>query len=165
MIPTYGSKEAIFSFAQLMVDPDGPKDTVVVTEPGYPVPARGAAFAGARVESLPLLESNGFLPDLDAVEDWDRIALFWVNYPNNPTGATAPLAFYERLGELARGARLPPLLRRGLQRALVRRAAALRARARRPVERRRLPDALEALLDDRATAPASSPARRRSSPR
>jgi acetylornithine aminotransferase len=84
------------------VDRENAKDTVVVTEPGYPVPARGAAFAGARVEALPLLEENGFLPDLDAVEDWDRIALFWVNYPNNPTGATAPLEFYERLGELAR---------------------------------------------------------------
>ncbi len=101
VIPTYGSKEAIFSFAQLTVDPSGPKDTVVVTEPGYPVPGRGAAFAGARVEALPLREENGFLPDLDAVDDWDRIALFWVNYPNNPTGATAPLAFYERLAELA----------------------------------------------------------------
>src|SRR5438093_2339077 len=77
VIPTYGSKEAIFSFAQLVLDRDGPKDTVVVTEPGYPVPARGAAFAGARVESLPLHERNGFLPDLDEVEDWDRIALFW----------------------------------------------------------------------------------------
>jgi succinyldiaminopimelate transaminase len=102
VIPTYGSKEAIFSFAQLMLDPHGPKDTVVVTEPGYPVPARGAAFAGARVEALPLLESNRFLPDLDQVEDWDRIALFWVNYPNNPTGATAPPAFYEELAERAR---------------------------------------------------------------
>ncbi|HWQ00701.1 MAG TPA: aminotransferase class I/II-fold pyridoxal phosphate-dependent enzyme [Gaiellaceae bacterium] len=102
VIPTYGSKEAIFSFAQLMVDPTGHKDTVVVTEPGYPVPARGAAFAGARVETLPLVESNGFLPDLDAVDDWDRIALFWINYPNNPTGATAPLEFYEQLASLAR---------------------------------------------------------------
>jgi acetylornithine aminotransferase len=102
VIPTYGSKEAIFSFAQVAADPANGKDSVVVTEPGYPVPGRGAAFAGARVESLPLLEENSFLPDLDAVEDWDRIALFWVNYPNNPTGATAPLAFYERLSELAR---------------------------------------------------------------
>jgi succinyldiaminopimelate transaminase len=101
VIPTYGSKEAIFSFAQVALDPGSSKDTVIVTEPGYPVPARGAAFAGARVEALPLLEENAFLPDLDSVEDWDRIALFWVNYPNNPTGATAPLAFYERLGELA----------------------------------------------------------------
>jgi acetylornithine aminotransferase len=102
VIPTYGSKEAIFSFAQVAVDPASSKDTVVVTEPGYPVSARGAAFAGARVESLPLLERNGFLPDLDAVEDWERIALFWVNYPNNPTGATASLAFFEQLSELAR---------------------------------------------------------------
>ena len=102
VIPTYGSKEAIFSFAQCMVDPASARDTVVVTEPGYPVPARGAAFAGAQVLALPLLEENGFLPDLDEVDDWDRIALFWVNYPNNPTGAVAPLAFYERLAELAR---------------------------------------------------------------
>jgi acetylornithine aminotransferase len=102
LIPTYGSKEAIFSFAQLIVDPNGPKDTVVVTEPGYPVPARGAAFAGARVKALPLFESNGFLPDLDQVDDWDRVALFWVNYPNNPTGATAPLSFYEELAQRAR---------------------------------------------------------------
>jgi succinyldiaminopimelate transaminase len=102
VIPTYGSKEAIFGFAQLILDRDGPKDTVVVTEPGYPVPARGAAFAGARVEALPLLEENGFLPALEAVDDWERIALFWVNYPNNPTGATAPPAFFERLAGLAR---------------------------------------------------------------
>jgi succinyldiaminopimelate transaminase len=102
VIPTYGSKEAIFSFAQLIVDPAGAKDTVVVTEPGYPVPGRGAAFAGARVQALPLLEENGFLPDLDTVEDWERIALFWVNYPNNPTGAVAPPDFYERLAALAR---------------------------------------------------------------
>lgn len=102
VIPTYGSKEAIFSFAQVALDPASAKDTVVVTEPGYPVPGRGAAFAGARVEALPLLEENGFLPDLDAIEDWERIGLFWVNYPNNPTGATATLAFYERLSGLAR---------------------------------------------------------------
>jgi acetylornithine aminotransferase len=102
VIPTYGSKEAIFSFAQVAVDPSSPKDTVVVTDPGYPVPARGAAFAGARVESLPLLEENGFLPDLEAVADWERIALVWVNYPNNPTGATATLSFFERLSDLAR---------------------------------------------------------------
>jgi len=68
------------------------------------VPGRGAEFAGARVVELPLLERHGFLPDLDAVpaETWRRAALVWVNYPNNPTGATAPLALYERLAALAR---------------------------------------------------------------
>jgi acetylornithine aminotransferase len=103
IVPTLGSKEAVFHLAQV-VDTTGDRDLVLVTEPGYPVPERGALFAGARVEALPLLEDNGFLPDLDAVpeETWQRAALVWTNYPNNPTGAMAPLALYERLAELAR---------------------------------------------------------------
>ena len=104
VVPTYGSKEAIFSFALATVDVPSGKDTVVVTEPGYPVGERGALFAGARVLRLPLLESNGFLPDLAAIpaQEWPRISLFWVNYPNNPTGAVAPLGFYEELVARAR---------------------------------------------------------------
>jgi N-succinyldiaminopimelate aminotransferase len=104
VIPTLGSKEAIFSFAQVVLDVPGGRDTVVVTEPGYPVPARGAAFAGARVVELPLLERNRFLPDFDAVGDdvWGRAALVWLNSPNNPTGAIAPLPFLERLATRAR---------------------------------------------------------------
>jgi acetylornithine aminotransferase len=54
------------------------------------------------VQALPLLEENGFLPDLDAVDDWDQVAILWLNYPNNPTGAVAPLEFLERAAELAR---------------------------------------------------------------
>jgi succinyldiaminopimelate transaminase len=104
IIPTLGSKEAIFSFAQVVLDVPSGRDTVVVTEPGYPVPGRGAAFAGARVVELPLREEHGFVPDLDAVSDdvWRRTALLWLNTPNNPTGAVAPLAFLERLASLAR---------------------------------------------------------------
>jgi succinyldiaminopimelate transaminase len=103
IIPTLGSKEAIFSFAQIVVNATTAKDTVVVPDPAYPVYARGALFAQARVLRLPLQEQNGFLPDLDALdaEEWSRLAIFWVNYPNNPTGASAPLEFYERLAELA----------------------------------------------------------------
>ena len=103
MIPTLGSKEAIFSLAQVALDLPGGKDLVVVTEPGYPVQERGALFAGGRVLRVPLLERNGFLPDLDAIdaETWARIAVFWVNYPNNPTGTVAPLSFFERLAALA----------------------------------------------------------------
>ncbi len=99
VLPTLGSKEAVFSLAQVVVDLPGGKDRVVVTEPGYPVPARGARFAGATVISVPLVERRGFLPDFDAVSDaeWDRVAVVWVNYPNNPTGARAPLSFYEEL--------------------------------------------------------------------
>jgi succinyldiaminopimelate transaminase len=103
IIPTLGSKEAIFTFAHVVVDAAGEKDVVVTTEPGYPVPERGAAFAGAEVVRLPLLAENRFLPDLASLEPdlLDRVALFWVNYPNNPTGAIAPLGFYEGLAELA----------------------------------------------------------------
>ena len=103
IVPTLGSKEAIYSLAQVMLDPAGGKDLVVVTEPGYPVQERGALFAGGRVLSVPLLERNAFLPDLDAIpaEEWPQIAVFWVNYPNNPTGAVAPLSFFERLAALA----------------------------------------------------------------
>ena len=104
IIPTLGSKEAIFSFAQVVLDSPAGRDTVVVSEPGYPVPGRGAAFAGARVVELPLLEGHGFIPALDHVPDevWDRAALVWLNSPNNPTGAIASLDYYARLAALAR---------------------------------------------------------------
>ncbi|MGH3071954.1 MAG: pyridoxal phosphate-dependent aminotransferase [Gaiellaceae bacterium] len=104
IVPTLGSKEAIFTFALTVVDLENGRDTVAYTEPGYPVYERGALFAGARALPLPLLEENGFLPDLDAVDDdtWSRLAVLWINYPNNPTAATAPLSFYERVAALAR---------------------------------------------------------------
>jgi succinyldiaminopimelate transaminase len=104
IVPTLGSKEAIFSFAQVVVDLERGKDTVAYTEPGYPVYERGALFAHARPLALPLRADDGFLPELDALdaETWGRLAVLWVNYPNNPTGAIAPLAFYERLATLAR---------------------------------------------------------------
>src|SRR4051812_5381359 len=103
VIPTYGSKEAIFHLAQVVIDRDGDRRLVLSTEPGYPVYDRGALFAGAEIEQLPLLEENGFLPDLDAVpaDTWARTSIFWINYPNNPTGAVAPLEFLERAAELA----------------------------------------------------------------
>jgi succinyldiaminopimelate transaminase len=103
VIPTYGSKEAIFHLAQAVLDRDSDKRLVVSTEPGYPVYDRGALFAGGEVEQLALREENGFLPDLAAVdrETWRRTAIFWINYPNNPTGAVAPLAFFEQLAALA----------------------------------------------------------------
>jgi len=103
IVPTYGSKEAIFLLAQVVVDRDGDRPLVVTTQPGYPVPDRGATFAGAEVEQLPLHEP-GFLPDLERVseETWERAAIVWLNYPNNPTGAVAPLDFLLRAAELSR---------------------------------------------------------------
>jgi aspartate/methionine/tyrosine aminotransferase len=55
------------------------------------------------VETFPLTAESSFLPDLDSISSsvWERTALLWVNYPNNPTGAVAPGDFYARLSELA----------------------------------------------------------------
>jgi len=102
LIPTYGSKEAIFLFPLAVCSPE--KDVVVVPEPAYPVYERGARFAGAEPRFVPLRESTAWLPDLDAIDDetWRRCAIFWINYPHNPTGAIAPRSFYDELAERAR---------------------------------------------------------------
>jgi succinyldiaminopimelate transaminase len=99
VVPTLGSKEAIFHLPEVL---DG--ELVAVPAPADPVYERGAAFAGKEVLPLPLRSGNGFLPDLDAVPaaTWRRVALLWLNYPNNPTAATAPLALYEQAAALAR---------------------------------------------------------------
>jgi acetylornithine aminotransferase len=99
VVPTLGSKEAIFSFAQVAV---GERRLVAVPEPGYPVYERGALFAGAEVVAVPLREEHGWLPDLDAFDRWDELALFWTCFPCNPTAATAPPGFYEELAARAR---------------------------------------------------------------
>ena len=91
VVPTLGSKELVFGLAQVV---GGPGATVGVPTPGYPVPERGAAFAGASVAPVPLVAELGWLPDLDALPS--GLDLLWLNYPNNPTGARAPLEFLER---------------------------------------------------------------------
>src|SRR6185437_864029 len=77
IVPTYGSEEAIFSLAQVL----GTAGRLVAFgEPAYPVYERGAVFAGARVRTLPLLRENGFLPELDSLDD--DVSIVWVNYPH-----------------------------------------------------------------------------------
>ena len=99
VVPTFGSKEAIFHLAQVVAG-----DLVAVPAPAYPVYERGAAFAGRGVLELPLRPAAGYLPDLEAVDPdtWARVGVLWLNYPNNPTAATAPRALYERAAALAR---------------------------------------------------------------
>jgi succinyldiaminopimelate transaminase len=96
IVPTLGSKEAIFHLAQVV----GP-GAVAVTTPGYPVGERSARFAGRAVIELPLGEGQDFLPDLHDV-DLDALAILWVNYPNNPTAHCASAEHYERWAALAR---------------------------------------------------------------
>jgi succinyldiaminopimelate transaminase len=104
VLPVLGSKEIVFSLAQLVLDPPGGKDVVITTAPGYPIPERGARFAGGEVVRAPLEEDRMFLPDLDRVPDdvWSRAAILWINYPNNPTGAIASGGFLEEAAERCR---------------------------------------------------------------
>jgi acetylornithine aminotransferase len=103
VLPTLGAKEIVFSLPQAVVDPASGKNVVITTAPGYPIPERGARFAGAEVFRLPLRPPS-FVPDLDEVPDdiWRRAALLWLNFPNNPTSAIAPLAFLEAAAERCR---------------------------------------------------------------
>jgi succinyldiaminopimelate transaminase len=104
ILPTLGSKELIFNLAEAVADPAAGKDLVLLTAPGYTIPERGAAYSGLEVLRLPLTDANGFLPDLDAVsaDIWRRAAVLWLNYPNNPTGAVAPLGFLRDTAERCR---------------------------------------------------------------
>jgi LL-diaminopimelate aminotransferase len=89
-----GAKEGIAHLTMAYIDQDG---AVLVPDIYYPVHGRAAGLVGGSVHFLPLRESQGFLPDLSAVpESALRDArLLLVNYPHNPTGAVATLAFFE----------------------------------------------------------------------
>lgn len=96
-----GSKEGLFNLSQVLVNPG---DVVLVPDPGYPVYSASGLIAGAQVHYLPILAEQGFLPQLEDVpeEIARRAKILWLNYPNNPTGAIAPLEFYHRALEFAR---------------------------------------------------------------
>jgi LL-diaminopimelate aminotransferase len=97
IVPLIGSKEGIAHLPLAVVDPD---DLALVPDPGYPVYSRGVWFAGGRVEWLPLLEEHGFLPAPGSIKA-HKARLIYLNYPNNPTSATADLDFYRRVVDTA----------------------------------------------------------------
>jgi LL-diaminopimelate aminotransferase len=87
-----GSKEGIANFPTAVVDPG---DIVLIPDPGYPVYYSGCVFNGGEPYFMRLAKHNGFLPDLGAIpaEVARRAKLMWINYPNNPTAATAERGF------------------------------------------------------------------------
>jgi LL-diaminopimelate aminotransferase len=94
ILPLLGSKEGIFHLPLAVVNPG---DVVLVPDPGYPTYSTGARLAGADPVTMPLLTENDYLPDLEQIPDSvvARAKLMWINYPNNPTSATADMAFLE----------------------------------------------------------------------
>jgi LL-diaminopimelate aminotransferase len=96
-----GAKECIFNLNLAFLDPG---DVALASDPGYPVYTGGPLLAGGKPVLLPLLPERGFAPDLSAVSqaDRDRARLMFLNYPNNPTGATVPDGLFEEMIEFAR---------------------------------------------------------------
>lgn len=101
ILPLIGSKEGIAHMALAWLDPG---DLALVPDPGYPTYRMSALMAGAEVYDMPLLAAGGWLPDLEAIpaDVAQRARLMWLNYPNNPTGAIAPLSFFEHAVEFCR---------------------------------------------------------------
>ena len=100
VLPLIGAKEGIGHAALCFIDPG---DVALVPDPGYPVYSAGTWFAGGECHWMPLLEQNGWLPDLDAIppEVAQKAKVMWLNYPNNPTGAVAGLDFFRAAVDFA----------------------------------------------------------------
>lgn len=96
-----GAKEGIAHAALCFIDPG---DTALVPDPAYPVYSIGTMFAGGTSHYMPLTAENDWLPRLDDIPtDVARSAkVLWLNYPNNPTGATAPLEFFNEAVRFAK---------------------------------------------------------------
>jgi len=94
VVHSIGSKPALAMMASCFINPG---DVMLMTVPGYPVTATHTNWYGGSVHNLPLLEENGFLPDLKSIpaDVAEKAKLLYLNYPNNPTGAQATEAFYK----------------------------------------------------------------------
>lgn len=95
MLANIGSKEAIAHIFFAYVDKG---DYTLVPDPGYPVYHNATIFAGGTPYEMPLLEENGYLPDFDKIPEdiAKKSKLMFLNYPNNPTSATADLDFWKK---------------------------------------------------------------------
>ena len=98
IVPLIGAKEGIANTALCFIDPG---DIALVPDPAYPVYAIGTMFAGGQSHYLPLTAANDWLPDLDGVpaDVREQARVLWINYPNNPTGATAEPDFFQRAAQ------------------------------------------------------------------
>lgn len=96
VLPLLGSTDGLFMIHLCLLDSG---DVALVPDPSYPSYSAGVKVVGGQVEKVSLLRENDFLPDLDSIptEVARKAKMIWVNYPNNPTGATAPPEFYQKL--------------------------------------------------------------------
>ncbi|SMO38152.1 succinyldiaminopimelate transaminase [Balnearium lithotrophicum] len=104
VIPTAGSKEAIFHFPLVFLDTDSEKKRVIFGTPAYPVYERGTLFAGGIPHPVELKYKDRFLLRLDRIPKsiLEETAIVWINYPHNPTGAVAPISYLEEIYGICR---------------------------------------------------------------
>ena len=103
VLPVTGSREALFAFAQTVIDPTRDGATVVCPNPFYQIYEGAALLAGAQTAFVPGLPERNFAADWAAIDDatWARTQLLYVCSPGNPTGAVMPLAEWQQLFELS----------------------------------------------------------------
>ncbi|HEX6123426.1 MAG TPA: LL-diaminopimelate aminotransferase [Ktedonobacterales bacterium] len=101
VLPLIGSKEGLAHLPMATIDPG---EVAILTDPAYPVYPTAVALAGGTSYALPLDHQSGWLPDLGAIpaEVLAKARALWLNYPNNPTGAAAPPAFFAAAVAFAR---------------------------------------------------------------
>ncbi len=101
ILPLTGSKEGITHLAFAYINPG---DLTIVPSPYYPVHARGTLLAGGSIYELPLKVENNFLPEIDKIPQsvLDYAKMFFVSYPNNPTGAVCNFEFLEKVVHLCK---------------------------------------------------------------
>jgi LL-diaminopimelate aminotransferase len=100
VVSLIGSKEGIAHIPLAFINPG---DVVLVPSPAYPVYAIATMFAGGIPHEMPLVKENDFLPDLDAIpaEILGKAKMMFLNYPNNPTAASATLDFFKTVVDFA----------------------------------------------------------------
>lgn len=101
VLPLMGSQDGLAHIFMAYIDPG---DIALIPDPGYPIYSVGLQLAGGQKVSIPLLAENGFLPDLTGIKpDIARKAkILFLNYPNNPTAAIAPLSYFDEVAAFAK---------------------------------------------------------------
>ncbi len=100
IMPTAGSKEAVFHTPLLVIDPAAEDRLVVFPDPGYPAYQRGALFAGGEAYPVALHGDHVFRPWLLPEDVLRRTRMLWINNPHNPSGSITPLDDLRRIYDL-----------------------------------------------------------------
>src|SRR3954451_21311728 len=96
IVHSIGSKAALSILPNCFINPG---EVALMTTPGYPVFGTHSKYLGGVVHNIPLLEKNNFLPDLSGIpaDVLKRAKTLVINYPNNPTGASATPEFFKQV--------------------------------------------------------------------